>query len=43
MKQPFGRALQRAWIDLRDPQAVWQIAILPPCFVLAEAALLRAA
>ncbi len=38
MKDPFSNLLQRAWVDLHDPQAVWQIAILLSCFVLAWAA-----
>ena len=35
MKEPFSNLLQKAWIDLHDPQVVWQIAILLACFVLA--------
>jgi small-conductance mechanosensitive channel len=38
MKQPFTNLLEKAWIDLHDPQVVWQIAILLTCFVLAWAA-----
>lgn len=38
MKEPFSNLLQKAWIDLHDPQVVWQIAILLSCFVLAWAA-----
>ena len=35
MKQPFTNLLEKAWIDLHDPQVGWQIAILLTCFVLA--------
>ena len=35
MKEPFSTLLERAWIDLHDPQVAWQIAILLACFVLA--------
>jgi len=38
MKEPFSTLLERAWIDLHDPQVVWQIAILLACFALAWAA-----
>ena len=38
MKEPFSNLLEKAWIDLHDPQVVWQIAILLSCFVLAWAA-----
>ncbi|TSA10855.1 MAG: mechanosensitive ion channel protein MscS [Betaproteobacteria bacterium] len=38
MKQPFTNLLERAWIDLHDPQVAWQIAILLACFLLAWAA-----
>ncbi|MDP2639296.1 MAG: mechanosensitive ion channel [Betaproteobacteria bacterium] len=38
MKEPFSNLLQRAWIDVHDPQVVWQIAVLLSCFVLAWAA-----
>jgi len=38
MKEPFSNLLQKAWIDLHDPEAAWQIAILLSCFVLAWAA-----
>jgi len=38
MKEPFSNLLQKAWIDVHDPQVVWQIAILLACFVLAWAA-----
>src|SRR3990172_2929838 len=38
MKQPFTNLLEKAWIDVHDPQVVWQIAILLSCFVLAWAA-----
>ena len=38
MKEPFSNLLQKAWIDLHDPQVAWQIAILLICFVLAWAA-----
>jgi len=35
MKEPFSTLLERAWIDLHDPQVAWQIAILLCCFALA--------
>lgn len=35
MKEPFSNLLEKAWIDLHDPQVAWQIAILLSCFVLA--------
>ncbi len=35
MKEPFSTLLERAWIDLHDPQVVWQVAVLLSCFVLA--------
>jgi len=35
MKEPFSTLLERAWIDLHDPQVAWQIAILLACFALA--------
>ena len=38
MKEPFSNLLQKAWIDVHDPQVVWQIAVLLSCFVLAWAA-----
>jgi small-conductance mechanosensitive channel len=38
MKEPFSTLLEKAWIDLHDPQVAWQIAILLICFVLAWAA-----
>jgi small-conductance mechanosensitive channel len=38
MKEPFSNLLQNAWVDLHDPDAAWQIAILLSCFVLAWAA-----
>jgi len=38
MKAPFSTLLEKAWIDLHDPQVAWQIAILLACFVLAWAA-----
>ena len=38
MKQPIHNLLERAWIDLHDPEVVWQIAVLLFCFVLAWAA-----
>ena len=38
MKEPLSTLLERAWIDLHDPQAAWQIAILLGCFVLAWSA-----
>ena len=38
MKEPFSNLLQRAWVDLHDPEAAWQIAILLSCFALAWAA-----
>jgi small-conductance mechanosensitive channel len=38
MKEPFSNLLQNAWVDLHDPDAVWQIAILLSCFALAWAA-----
>ena len=38
MKEPFSTLLEKAWIDLHDPQVAWQIAILLSCFVLAWAA-----
>ncbi len=38
MKEPFSNLLQKAWIDVHDPQVAWQIAILLTCFVLAWAA-----
>ena len=38
MKEPFSNLLQKAWIDLHDPQGAWQMAILLACFVLAWAA-----
>ncbi len=38
MKEPFGNLLQKAWIDLHDPEVAWQIAILLACSVLAWAA-----
>jgi small-conductance mechanosensitive channel len=38
MKEPFSTLLEKAWIDLHDPQVAWQIAILLACFVLAWAA-----
>ncbi len=34
-KGPFSTVLENAWIDLHDPQVVWQIAILLGCFLLA--------
>ena len=34
-KGPFSNLLENAWIDLHDPQVVWQIAILLCCFALA--------
>jgi small-conductance mechanosensitive channel len=38
MKEPFSTLLEKAWIDLHDPQVAWQIAILLICFALAWAA-----
>jgi small-conductance mechanosensitive channel len=38
MKEPFSTLLEKAWIDLHNPQVAWQIAILLSCFVLAWAA-----
>ena len=38
MKEPFSTLLEKAWIDLHDPQVAWQIAILLSCFALAWAA-----
>jgi small-conductance mechanosensitive channel len=38
MKEPFSTLLEKAWIDLHDPQVGWQIAILLSCFALAWAA-----
>ena len=38
MKEPFSTLLEKAWIDLHDPQAAWQVAILLSCFALAWAA-----
>ena len=35
--QPFGRLLADLWDDLQRPEAVWQIAVLAGCFVLAWA------
>ena len=35
MKQPLSNLLEKAWIDLHDPQVAWQIAILLSCFALA--------
>ncbi len=35
MKEPLSTLLERAWIDLHDPQVAWQVAILLACFVLA--------
>jgi small-conductance mechanosensitive channel len=37
MKEPFSNLLQNAWIDLQDPRAAWQMAILLACFALAWA------
>ncbi len=38
MKEPLSTLLERAWIDLHDPQSAWQVAILLACFALAWAA-----
>jgi small-conductance mechanosensitive channel len=38
MKNPFSPLLERAWIDLHDPQVAWQIAILLVFFAFAWAA-----
>jgi small-conductance mechanosensitive channel len=38
MKEPLSTLLEKAWIDLHDPQVAWQIAILLACFALAWAA-----
>ena len=38
MKNPFSPLLERAWIDLHDPEVVWQITILLVFFALAWAA-----
>jgi len=38
MKEPFSTLLEKAWIDLHEPQVAWQIAILLSCFALAWAA-----
>ena len=35
MKEPLSTLLEKAWIDLHDPQVAWQIAILLCCFALA--------
>jgi hypothetical protein len=35
MKEPFSTLLEKAWIDLHNPQVAWQIAILLSCFALA--------
>ncbi len=35
MKEPLSTLLERAWFDLQNQQAAWQIAILLACFVLA--------
>ncbi len=35
MKEPLSTLLERAWIDLHNPQVAWQIAILLACFALA--------
>jgi len=37
-KEAFSNLLENAWIDLHDPQVVWQIATLLGCFALAWAA-----
>ena len=35
MKEPLSTLLERAWIDLHDQRAAWQVAILLACFALA--------
>ncbi|MBK5103666.1 MAG: mechanosensitive ion channel [Burkholderiales bacterium] len=37
MKNPFSPLLEKAWIDLHDPQVAWQFAILLVFFALAWA------
>ena len=35
MKAPLSTLLERAWVDLHDAQAAWQIVVLLVCFALA--------